>query len=70
MSQTTTISVPGIHCGHCKSSIEGALGQVAGVEAATVSVEAKTVDVTYDEASVDLASIRTAIEDQGYDVPE
>ena len=66
---TTTLSVPGIHCDHCKSSIEGALGQLHGVTSAEVSVGAKTVTVDYDEEQVDLDAIRDAIEQQGYDLP-
>ena len=66
---TTTLSVPGIHCDHCKSSIEGALGQLDGVTSAEVSVPAKTVTVDYDDGQVDLDAIRDAIEEQGYDLP-
>jgi copper chaperone len=65
---TTTISVPEIHCDHCKSSIEGAVGGLSGVERAEVSVDDKTVTVAYDEAALDLAAIQAAIEEQGYDV--
>jgi len=43
---TETISVPEIHCDHCKVSIEGALEPVAGVERATVDVPARAVTVT------------------------
>ena len=66
---TTTISVPGIHCDHCKSSIEGALGRLDGVSTAEVSVAERTVTVDYDEGQVDLDAIRDAIEEQGYDLP-
>jgi copper chaperone len=64
---TTTLSVPEIHCDHCKSSIEGALGGLDGVTSAEVSVLEKTVTVTFDE-SVGLATIKETIEEQGYDV--
>jgi copper chaperone len=63
-----TLSVPDISCAHCKSSIEGAVAPMDGVASATVTIEAKTVDVSFDESGVDLASIITAIEDQGYEV--
>jgi copper chaperone len=66
---TETISVPEIHCDHCKSSIEGALGSLAGVEAASVDIAARTVTVTYDDASVDHGDLVEAIEQQGYEVP-
>jgi copper chaperone len=66
---TTTLHVPGIHCGHCKSAIEGALSGLAGVRSAEVSVDERMVTVDYDEAAVDLAAIQEAIVEQGYDLP-
>jgi copper ion binding protein len=70
MTTITTLSVPAIHCDNCKSSIEGAVGGLEGVHEAEVSIEEKTVAVTYDEAVVQLDGIRTAIEEQGFDVAE
>jgi copper chaperone len=64
-----TISVPGIHCKHCKHSIEGALQPLPGVDAARVDIGTRTVTVEIEEAQVDRARIVAAIEDQGYDVP-
>jgi copper chaperone len=66
---TETISVPEIHCDHCKMSIEGALGSIAGVEDASVDIPASTVTVTYDDASVNRGDLVEAIEGQGYEVP-
>jgi copper chaperone len=66
---TERIVVPEIHCDHCKSSLEGALGPIGGVADASVDVEAKTVTVTYDTALVDRSALVKAIEDQGYEVP-
>jgi copper chaperone len=65
---TTTLSVPSIHCDHCKCSIEGALGGLDGVAKAEVSVPDKTVTVDFDDAAVALDTIRDAIEEQGFDV--
>jgi copper chaperone len=39
-----------------------------GVATAEVTIDARTVAVDYDESSVSLDAIITAIEDQGYDV--
>jgi copper chaperone len=64
----TTLSVPEIHCGHCKMSIEGAVSALDGVSEATVDIDARTVTLRYD-APVTLDAIVAAIEDQGYDVP-
>ena len=69
MVVTETISVPEIHCDHCKVSIEGALASIGGVQGATVDVPARTVTVTYDDASVDRGDLVEAIEQQGYEVP-
>ncbi len=66
---TETLTVPDIHCDHCKASIEGAVGAIDGVARVDVSVEARTVDVTYDEAQLGRADIVAAVEDQGYEVP-
>ncbi len=65
--QEQVLSVPDISCGHCKSSIEGALQKVTGVTRAEVSVEQKTVAVAF-EASLGLEPIIEAIEAQGFDV--
>ncbi len=62
-----TISVPDIHCDHCKMSIEGALGKVAGVKAAAVDVPKATVAVTFD-APATMDELVAAIEGQGYEV--
>ena len=66
---STTLTIPGIHCDHCKSSIEGALSELDGVHSAEVSVDERTVAVDYDESAVDLEAIRDTIIEQGYDLP-
>ncbi|MEX0825922.1 MAG: cation transporter [Acidimicrobiia bacterium] len=63
-----TLSVPEIHCDHCKMSIEGAVSAIPGVERATVDVDKATVSVAFgDPATLD--DIVGAIESQGYEVP-
>ena len=62
------LNVPDIHCDHCASSIEGAVGAIEGVAKVKVQIAERTVDVTYDDASVELDAIVTAIEEQGYKV--
>lgn len=65
---TTTLSVPDISCGHCKSSIEGAVQDLSGIDKVEVNIDPKTVDLSFDEASISLDAIIEAIEEQGYDV--
>lgn len=64
----TTLSVPEIHCDHCKMSIEGAVSALDGVERASVDVPTATVAVAF-HAPATLESIVAAIEGQGYEVP-
>ncbi len=66
---TETIAVPEIHCDHCKTSIEGAVRVLEGVQTVDVAIDARTVTVEYDGAAIDRAAITAAIEDQGYEVP-
>lgn len=66
---TETIHVPEIHCGHCKSAIEGTLNPLDGVSRAEVNVEDRTVTVEYDEQSVDRSRIVDEIVDLGYEIP-
>lgn len=65
---TTTLSVPDISCGHCKTSIEGAVSALAGVETVEVVVDDRTVGLAFDDGTVSLDDIITTIEEQGYTV--
>jgi copper chaperone len=64
------LAVPEVHCGHCVSSIEGAVGRLGGVHSVKVDLDGKQVAVSFDEETVPLDSIIQAIEEQGYDVGE
>ena len=61
-----TFEVPDIHCGHCATSIEGAVGGLDGIETVEVRIDDRTVAVAFDESQVGVDSIVAAIEDQGY----
>jgi copper chaperone len=65
---TETLSVPDISCGHCKTSIEGAVSELDGVDKVEVDIEARTVDVAFDDSTVAREAIVGAIEEQGYEV--
>jgi len=64
--KTETLKVEGMSCGHCVNSVEGAVKKLGA--AGKVDLDAHSVTVEYDEAQISLASIKEAIEDQGYDV--
>lgn len=63
-----TMKVPGMHCKHCEAAVKEALAEVKGVLSAVVDLERKTVDVEFE--GVELAALKTAIEDVGFDVEE
>ncbi len=67
---TRTLSVPDISCGHCKSSIEGAVGPLDGVELVEVAIDERTVAVDFDGTDGTYSAIVDAIEGQGYEVAE
>ncbi|MEA1902376.1 MAG: cation transporter [Actinomycetota bacterium] len=62
------LQVPEVHCGHCKSSLEGAVGAMAGVKNVDVSIADTTLDVSFDNNTVALDAIKETIEGQGYAV--
>lgn len=67
---TRTITVPEIHCGHCKTSIEEAVSALDGIRSVDVDIEPRTVRLSYDESRVGMEDIRGTIEAIGYEVPE
>jgi copper chaperone len=60
------LKVEGMSCMHCVNSVEAAVKQAGGV--AKVDLANKTVAIQYNEAIVSLATIKHAIEEQGYDI--
>jgi copper chaperone len=64
--QKVHLQVNGMSCGHCVSSVEGAVKKLGA--SAQVDLGSKSVSVEYDESKLKLDAIKEAIEDQGYDV--
>ena len=60
-----TYTVPGMHCGHCKSAVESEVSRVVGVQSVDVDLETKLVVVRGD--GLDDAAIREAIDEAGYE---
>jgi copper chaperone len=63
-----TLSVPDISCGHCKSSIEGAVTPLEGVNTAVVTIDDRNVAIEYDGSEATMEAIVNAIDEQGYEV--
>lgn len=66
--KSVTMNVEGMSCGHCVQAIEGAVGELAGVQEVKVSLEESSVKISFDENATNLETIEEVIEDQGYDV--
>ncbi len=61
------ISIEGMSCGHCTSSVEAALKALDGVEKVELSLENKEARV---EGNVEDQVLREAVEAIGFDVTE
>ena len=61
----TVIKVEGMMCKHCKARVEQVCKEVPGVVDAEVDLAAKTVTVT---GTLDVAAVKKAIADAGYEV--
>ena len=68
--EVRTLSVNGMSCEHCVKAVNGAVGQLNGVDSVSVDLKSKKVIVEFDPQKVTTVQIKDAIEDQGYDVME
>lgn len=65
--ETTIIKVGGMSCQKCVASVTGVLSQLPGVSGVQVSLEAGEALVSFDPAQVQLAALKEAVEDAGFD---
>lgn len=63
----TRLAVPDVHCDHCKTSIEGALARLPGVQAVEVDVPGRVVTVAHGP-EVEADELVARIGEQGYEV--
>ena len=63
-----TWNVRGMSCQHCVTAVRQAAGSVPGVTRVEVSLEQGVVSFEYPEGSEAPASVKQAIEAQGYEV--
>jgi copper ion binding protein len=62
---TVTVTVAGMTCGHCVSSVREEVGSIPGVTAVDVDLASGTVTVD-SERQVGSDAIRSAVEEAGY----
>jgi copper chaperone len=62
---TTEFIVPDASCGHCKETIEAAIGRVAGVTSVQLDLETKRLKIEHD-GSADNGLLASAVTSAGY----
>lgn len=65
--ETAVMKVGGMSCGGCASSVTNVLKAVPGVASAVVSLQKGEAMVSFDPAVANLAQLRGAIENAGYE---
>ena len=61
------IKIEGMMCGHCQASVMKTISSVNGVSAVNVNLKDKEATVTYDPNKTNVAAIKAAIVDAGYE---
>lgn len=64
---TVIVTVTGMSCGHCASSVREEVGSIAGVTAVDVDLASGTVTID-SEHQVEPEAIRGAVEEAGYEL--
>lgn len=62
---TLTVTVSGMTCGHCASSVREEVGQIADVTAVDVELSSGKVTINSDGA-IELDAVEKAVEEAGY----
>ncbi|UCC89936.1 MAG: cation-translocating P-type ATPase, partial [Anaerolineales bacterium] len=69
-SQTIEIPIQGMDCAECTLHVQRAITALPGVESASVYLASEKAVVRLDPLQVDMPSLRRAVEDVGYSVPD
>ncbi|APU13527.1 copper chaperone [Actinoalloteichus fjordicus] len=64
---TSTYTVTGMTCGHCVSSVQEEVGELAGVTDVAVDLPSGQVTVT-SVTALDAEAVRAAVQEAGYEV--
>ena len=65
MSDTITLSIPGMSCGHCEAAVKSEVAKVPGV--ASVSVDLDSKDVVVAGVALDIDALIAAVDEAGYE---
>lgn len=61
-----TVVVPNISCGHCVSTVEREVGELAGVSSVKAEHSTKNVTISWDPDATDWVAIRGRLEEISY----
>lgn len=64
---SVTVTVTGMTCGHCASSVREEIGGIPGVTGVDVNLDSGHVTIDSD-GQVDPAAVKAAVEEAGYQV--
>ena len=65
LTNTTTYSVPGMSCGHCRAAITTEVSAVPGVQQVDVDLDTKLVRISGE--NLDDSTLVAAIDEAGYE---
>lgn len=68
--QTVTLSVTGMNCHGCRTSVERSLKKVDGVSSVSVDLDQAEARVTYDADRVQLDALKASVVQAGYGIAE
>lgn len=63
---TLTVTVTGMTCGHCASSVSEEIGRIAHVTAVDVDLASGTVTIEGGDRPIGTDAIKSAVEEAGY----
>lgn len=66
--ERSTFVAPDISCEHCQRAIEEALSALPGVETVSVDIQAKSIDVSYDQSRTTREGLIACLDEEGYPV--
>jgi copper chaperone CopZ len=68
MIESLTLTVTGMKCGGCEANIIEKLSAISGVISVTASAKNNEVSIDYNNELTDIATIKSAIKDAGFEV--
>ncbi len=66
--QETSLTIPTMSCNHCVQTITETLTGLEGVSSVQVDLPTKKVHLSYDPATISLATLEARLAEQGYPV--